>query len=61
MKLEDIGTEEERRAARNLIETPGIWVLNKSMHRAVELLYQEIGRDIPSNVLRHMPAIGATR
>lgn len=50
MKLKDLGTPGERRAARALIETPGIWLLNRTVYRAVELLYAEIGRDVPSNV-----------
>lgn len=55
MKLEDLGTPGERRAARALIETPGIWVLHGNYYRAVELLYEEIGKDIPPNVVRSLP------
>jgi hypothetical protein len=55
MKLEDLGTRGERRTARDLIETPGIWVLTDTMYRAVELLYEEVGKDVPPNVLRSQP------
>jgi hypothetical protein len=50
MKLEDLGTPGERRAARALIETPGVWVLSRYTYRAVELLFQEVGREVPRNV-----------
>jgi len=55
MKLEDLGTPGERRAARTLILTPGIWVLDGNCYKAVELLFEEIGQDVPSNVVRQLP------
>lgn len=57
MKLEHLGTPGERRAARELIMTTfGIWMLSGNQYEAVELLFKEIGRDVPPNVVRLSPA-----
>lgn len=59
MKLEDLGSDIDRRAARRFVrDYAGVWMLNANQLKAIELLFAEVNEEVPSNVRpspRRMP------